>query len=142
MKPLSFRQEDTIVVQKIKELCQTILDQPVYKEMRQTIETFLADVETRAQYQHLCDLQEALHQKHQSGVEITEVEMQDFENHETAFLNNPIAQGFIEAQRSMQKIEATVNAYVRRMFELGRMPTSDEVSVGGCACGSGSCGCH
>lgn len=142
MKPLSFRKEDTPVVAKTKELCQTILDQSAYQEMRHTIEEFLSNATVRAQYNHLCNLQEALQHKHGHGEEITESDMIEFQREEAAFLDNPVAQGFINAQRAMQKIEATVSAYIRKTFELGRLPAEDEVSTGGCGCGgSGSCGC-
>lgn len=139
MKPILIQQEETPVVRKTKELCQTILDQPAYQEMKRTIQTFLSDERMRTQYQRLCDLQDALHEKHESGEEITDLEIAQFERDETEFLSNPVAQGFIDAQRAMHKIEATVSAYVRKTFELGRMPTDDDFSGGGCG---PSCGCH
>ena len=139
MKPILIQQEETPVVRKTKELCQTILDQPAYQEMKRTIEAFLSDEHMRAQYQRLCDLQDALHEKHENGGEIADLEIAQFEREETEFLANPVAQGFIDAQRAMHKIEATVSAYVRKTFELGRMPTEDDFSGGGCG---PSCGCH
>lgn len=139
MKPLLIQQEDTAVIRKTKELCQTILEQPAYQEMKRTIQLFLSDVPMRTQYQRLCDLQDTLHQKHENGLDITDTEIAEFEREETEFLSNPIAQGFIDAQRAMHKIESTVGAYVRKTFELGRMPTDDDFSEGGCG---PSCGCH
>lgn len=137
---LTFPQKDTPVVEKTKELCQTILEQPAYQEMKRTIEAFLADDAIRTQYSALCDLQDELQNKHRHGVDITEAEVIEFQRQEAMFLENPIAQEFIEAQRAMQKIEATVSAYIRKTFELGRLPANEDISS--CSCGGTSCNCH
>ena len=139
MRPLILQQEETPVIRKTKELCQTILDQPAYQEMKQTIQAFLADAAMREHYQRLCDKQDSLHQKHEGGLEISDAEIADFERDESAFLSNPVAQGFIQAQRAMHKIEQTVNVYVRKTFELGRLPEDADLDTGGCG---PSCGCH
>jgi len=139
MKPILIQQEETPVIRKTKELCQAILDQPAYQEMKRTIQAFLADTKMREQYQRLCDLQDQLHEKHESGHTITDDEVAQFEREETEFLSNSVAQGFIDAQRAMHKNEQTVSAYVRKTFELGRLPTDDDFSGGGCG---PSCGCH
>ncbi len=138
MKPIPIQQEDTPVIRKTKELCQAILDQPAYQEMRRTIAEFLSDAHLRNQYQRLCDLQDMLHEKHESGEPVTDLEIAQFEREETEFLSNPVAQGFIDAQRAMHKIEKTVGAYVRKTFELGRMPADEDFAGGGCG---PSCGC-
>ncbi|MCZ7591679.1 MAG: YlbF family regulator [Kiritimatiellae bacterium] len=121
---LTFPQKDTPVVEKTKELCQTILDQPAYQDMKRTIEEFLADDAVRGQYNALCDLQDELQHKHHHGVDITEAEAIEFQRQEAMFLENPVAQAFIDAQRAMQKIEATVGAYIRKTF--GTWAPADE----------------
>lgn len=139
MKPIILNQEETPVIRKTKELCQTILDQPSYQEIRRVIVQFLSNESLRSQYEELCDLQDRLHEKHESGQEITVEELAEFESIEQDFLSNPLAQDFINAQRAMHKVEQTVAAYVRKTFELGRLPTEDDFSGGGCG---PSCGCH
>ena len=136
---LKMQSEDTPVIQKTKELCQTILDQPAYQSIKTTIQTFLNDPSMSTHYQRLCDAQDALHHKHEHGELISDEEVAAFERDETEFLANPLAQQFIEAQRQMHKIEQTITGYVRKTFELGRMPTEDDFSEGGCG---PSCGCH
>ena len=139
MKPINLKPTETPVMAKTRELCQTILDQPAYQDMKKTVQAFLDQPALRDQYQRLCDLQESLHRKHEQGESITEEDLSAFGREEQAFLDNPLAQGFIGAQRQMHKIEHTVTAYVRRTFELGRLPGEDEVSDSGCG---PDCGCH
>ncbi len=129
------------VIQKTKELCQTILDQPAYHEMQRQITAFVQNRDAVEQYRRLCDKQDSLHAKQSQGEELTNEEMKDFEQAEQDFLNNPLAAGFIDAQRQMHKIEKTVAKYVHKTLELGRVPEADDLS-GGCGCGSGGCGCH
>jgi hypothetical protein len=50
----------------------------------------------------------------------------------------PVAENFIKAQQQMHKIEKTVSQYVRKTFELGRIPGEDDFPRGGCG---PSCGC-
>lgn len=146
MKLLNILPQETPVITKTKELCSTIVEQPGYQEMKKTILDFLANDEARGQYERLCELQEHLHHKSHQGVEITEAEMSEFEQLEQKFMANPLAQGFIRSQQAMQKIEQQVSQYVRKTFELGRVPEdSDFESSGGGCCGGGGgggCGCH
>lgn len=135
--------EETPVVQKTKELCQTILDQPAYQEMRRQITAFLQDQASVQQYQRLCDQQDLLQAKQEQGEPLSDSDIEGFEREEQSFLSNPLASGFIDAQRQMQKIEKTVAQYLRKTFELGRLPAAEDMeSGGGCGCGSGGCGCH
>lgn len=139
MRPIVIQQNDTPVIQKTKELCQTILEQPAYQGIKKTIHDFLTHADLSATYQRLCDQQDALHHKQEQGELISDQDVADFEKDETEFLAHPLAQQFIDAQRQMHKIEQTITGYVRKTFELGRMPTEDDFSEGGCG---PSCGCH
>ncbi len=138
MKTLSIA-EETPVITKTKELCETILGQPGYAQMKASIVEFLSNDEARSLYEALCDKQEVLSQKQESGETITEEEDSAFGEMEDKFLAMPVAENFIKAQRQMHKIEKTVSEYVRKTFELGRVPQSEDFSSGSCG---PSCGCH
>ena len=137
MKPLELEQE-TPVIQKTKELCSTILSQPGYEEIKDSITTFLENDEARGMYEELCDKQEELSGKQQAGAPVTAEEEAAFAEMENKFVSMPIAANFIKAQQDMDKMEKAVSSYVRKTFELGRVPTNDDFQSGGC--GSG-CGC-
>jgi len=137
MKPIALA-EETPVITKTKELCATILDQPGYAQMKQSILDFLQHEEARALYEQLCDKQDTLQAKHQDGEPISEQEEEAFARMEKTFMAMPVADAFIKAQRQMHKIEKTVAQYVRKTFELGRVPSPDDFSGGGCG---PSCGC-
>ncbi len=134
--------EESVVVQKTKELCQTILDQPEFQALRQRIDAFMADAPTRGQYDSLMVKGQLLQEKQQAGLPLDGGEITDFENLRETFLKNPIARGFLDAQEDMQKMQQSVSQYVSKTFELGRVPEeSDLDSGGGGGCGQG-CGCH
>jgi cell fate (sporulation/competence/biofilm development) regulator YlbF (YheA/YmcA/DUF963 family) len=136
--------DETPVIQKTRELCQTIVDQPAYQELRRQIQAFIENHEAVAQYQVLCDKQDLLHAKQEAGEPLKDEEIADFEREEQTFLNNPVAAAFIDAQKQMHKIEKTVMQYVRKTFETGRVPEPHELKSDGCCGGSGGggCGCH
>jgi len=130
--------EDTPVMQKTKELCQTILDQPNMQALRQRIDAFMADEETRAQYDGLVNKGQALQQKQQMALALGQEEIDDFEQHRETLLKNPVARGFLDAQDELHQVQQSIHQFVSKTLELGRMPTEDEVTGGGCGHG---CGC-
>jgi len=130
--------EETIVIQKTKALCQTIVEQPEFRQIRQSIETFLTDDSAKQQYQNLVEKGDALQQKQQFGMPLDNTEIMEFEKHREVLLNNPVARDFLDAQRRMQQIQESVMQYVGKTFELGRVPTLEDFPAGGCG---PSCGC-
>jgi cell fate (sporulation/competence/biofilm development) regulator YlbF (YheA/YmcA/DUF963 family) len=132
--------QDTAITEKTRELCQTILDQPHMRSARQRIDSFVADEKARAQYEGLMAKGQALQQKQQRSQQLTGEEISAFEKEREALLSNPVARGFLEAQEEMHHIHQSINQYVSKTLELGRMPTkadfeSDEGCGHGCGCG-------
>jgi cell fate (sporulation/competence/biofilm development) regulator YlbF (YheA/YmcA/DUF963 family) len=131
--------KETVIIQKTRELCQTIVEQPEFQDMRRRIESFMADEEAKNQYQTVVEKGEMLQQKQQAGVPLSNDEVADFDKHREVLVNNPVARGFLDAQQEMHKVQESVGQYVAKTFELGRTPTEEDFSSG--CCGS-SCGCH
>ena len=92
-----------MVVQKTRELCQTIVDQPEFQDIRKRIDTFMADEAAKTQYQSVMEKGEMLQHKQQMGLPMSAEEIKDFENNRDALVNNPVARDFIDAQQAMQK---------------------------------------
>ncbi len=126
------------VIEKTRELCQAILDQPEYQTIRQQIETFMANEDAKSQYQLLSERGEYLQHKQTQGVQLSDEEVAEFEKQREQFFGNPVSRGFIDAQQAMHKMQETVSQYVGKTFELGRVPEPDDFSSGGCG---PSCGC-
>jgi cell fate (sporulation/competence/biofilm development) regulator YlbF (YheA/YmcA/DUF963 family) len=131
--------EESVVVQKTKELCQTILDQPEFQTMLQQIESFMANDEAKLQYQLLSERGEYLRHKQQQGLQLSDEEVSEFEEQREQFLNNSVARGFLNAQQEMHKVQESVGQYVSKTFELGRVPNAEDFDSGSCGHG---CGCH
>ncbi len=126
------------VQQKTRELCQAIVDQPEFQQMRQQIDAFMSDEAAKLQYQTVMEKGQMLQYKQETGSPLSNDEIMAFEKERDALVNNPVARAFLDAQQQMQKVQETVGQYVSKTFELGRMPTDEDMSGG---CGSG-CGCH
>lgn len=132
--------EENTIVQKTRELCQAILDQPDMRSMRQKMDTFMADDKARGQYDNLMMKGQNLHEKQHSGVPLDSAEVKAFEQLREAFVNNPVARDFLDAQDEMQRVQQSVAKYVSKTLELGRVPEESDLDSGG-SCGHG-CGCH
>ncbi len=130
--------QETAITQKTKELCQAILDQPEMQSARQRIETFIADEKSKAQYEELMAIGQALRQKQQRSQPLTDQEIAAFEKGREALLQNPVARGFLDAQEELHHVHESINQHVSKTLELGRLPT--EADFGGGGCGDG-CGC-
>jgi cell fate (sporulation/competence/biofilm development) regulator YlbF (YheA/YmcA/DUF963 family) len=131
--------EETPVLQKTRELCQAILDQPNMQSIRQRIDVFMGDEKARGQYDTLVAKGQALQEKEQMSVPLSREEISDFEKQREAVFNNPVARNFLDAQEELHNVQATIHQYVNKTLELGRIPTEEDLSGGGCGHG---CGCH
>lgn len=130
--------EESTVILKTKELCQTILDQPEYGALRKQVDAFMANEDAKNQYQSVLEKGDVLQQKQQTGAPLTGEEITEFESAREQLLSNPVAKGFLDAQESMHRIQSSVSQYVAKTFELGRLPSEEDFNQG--SCGSG-CGC-
>jgi cell fate (sporulation/competence/biofilm development) regulator YlbF (YheA/YmcA/DUF963 family) len=129
--------------EKIRELCEALLQDEGVQGARERIEIFLNNPDATRGYAKLANMNESLHQKQVNGEEITEEEGESFEQLRGEVMSNPAVQEFAEARGTLQDIEGAIMAYVSRTFELGRVPTEADFSQrgGGGSCGTG-CGCH
>jgi cell fate (sporulation/competence/biofilm development) regulator YlbF (YheA/YmcA/DUF963 family) len=131
--------EDSIIVQKTRELCQTILDHPDFQSVRKNIDTFMTNEDAKQAYQSLVERSEELNHKQHQGVKLTDQEVNDYQSQRERVVNNPVAANFIRAQQEVHGIQESVNKYLSKTLELGRVPTEEDLDGGGCGEG---CGCH
>jgi cell fate (sporulation/competence/biofilm development) regulator YlbF (YheA/YmcA/DUF963 family) len=130
---------DDAILQKTKELCQTIVDQPEFQAVRRQVDAFMASEESKSQYQLLVEKGEALQHKQQTGMPLSHDEIAAFEKQRDLLINNPIAKGFLDAQQEIHKVQESVGQYVSKTLELGRIPTDEDFPSDSCGHG---CGCH
>jgi cell fate (sporulation/competence/biofilm development) regulator YlbF (YheA/YmcA/DUF963 family) len=129
--------EDALI-QKTRELCQVLLDQPEIQTVRRRVDTFMADELAKNQYQVVSEQGEALQQKQQFGMPMNETEIAEFEKNRQSLLGNPVARDFLDAQQEMHRVQQSVLQYVIKTLELGRVPAPEDFDSGSCG---PSCGC-
>lgn len=128
------------VLDKTRELCQTILNEPEFQSVRRDVESFMGNDEAKSQYERLAEKGEYLHHKQHQGLQLTQEEISEYETLRQSFLANPVARNFLNAQEKMQKVQQTVGQYVSKTLETGRVPSesdfeSEEHCGSGCGCG-------
>jgi cell fate (sporulation/competence/biofilm development) regulator YlbF (YheA/YmcA/DUF963 family) len=131
--------ETNAIIEKTRALCQTIVDQPGMISIRQQIDTFMSDANARGQYETVINKGQSLQEKQTKGVKLESAEIADFEKHRDELLNNSVARGFLDAREALHEIQHSVQKYVSKTLELGRVPTADDLEDH--SCGDG-CGCH
>lgn len=129
------------VTLKTRELCQTIVSQPTFQSVKSRVEAFMGNDGVKELYQKVSEQGEYLQHKQDQGVELTEDEISAFEKERDSLLSNEVAKGFLSAQDDMRQIQESVNSFLSKTFELGRVPSDEEVAESQGSCGSG-CGCH
>ena len=144
---ITLEDKSSAVLDKIKELCQAVVDQESFAALKGSIDAYAKDAESQQQYAELTQMQQGLGQKQQMGQPLEDAEINDFEAKREAFFANPIAKGFIDAQQSLHTIQDEVTKYLQTTFELGHVPSESELpQAGGGCCGGGGgegggCGC-
>ncbi|HEY1170087.1 MAG TPA: YlbF family regulator [Verrucomicrobiae bacterium] len=130
------------IAAKTTELCEAILADPEFQRQRSHISAFLDNDAARGQYDALSLKGQMLQQKQQMGMDLSEQEIAEFNEHRDALLNNPVAKNFLDAQREVSSIQDYVMKHVAKTFELGRLPAPEDMDDGGCCNSGGGCGCH
>ena len=131
----------TKIEEKARELCETIVAQPEWTSIRNRIDAFLSDDLTRTQFDAVNTRGQSLHEKQHSGQPLNGQEIADFEKQRDALLKNPVARGFLEAQDELHEIQNSVQKYIHKTLQLGRVPTDADFKEEEGSCGQG-CGCH
>ena len=131
--------ENGAVLEKTRELCETLLTEPTVNSIRQRIDTFMADDQSRSQYEAVMAKGQALHEKQHNSLPLSGEEISEFERQREALLTNPVARGFLDAQEEMNGLQEMIQKHVAKTLELGRLPGAEDFEGG--SCGSG-CGCH
>lgn len=132
-------EQETPVVTKVKELCTEIVNQPGFGKIIKDMETFMSDPEAQKEYEKMRTLQENLQARQQAGQDLTDEEIDGFNQARDRFFENDICRNFVNAQQQMGELQQTVTQYVTKTFEIGRVPEeADFASCGGCG---GGCGC-
>src|SRR6266403_2631149 len=106
--------EDATIVEKTKELCLTILEQPKMQSIRQRIDAFMGDDQARGQYDALVSKGQTLQQKQEMSTPLSGEEISDFEQHRDSLMKNPVARGFLDAQEELQQLQQSVHKYVTK----------------------------
>src|SRR4051812_50205527 len=94
---------DSMVLQKTRELCQTIVDLPEFQDIRKRIDTFMADEAAKLQYQAVMEKGEMLQHKQQMGMPLSADEITEFEKNRDALISNSVAPQFFDAPQTMKK---------------------------------------
>ena len=83
--------QESVVNQKTRELCESILQDPGYQGLRRKIDTFLADESAKQLYRNLAEKGEHMQHKQQQGVRLSQEEIAAYEKERDALVANPIA---------------------------------------------------
>jgi cell fate (sporulation/competence/biofilm development) regulator YlbF (YheA/YmcA/DUF963 family) len=100
----------------------------------------MIDEKAKYEYQMLNDSGALLQQKQQHGVQISEEEIGRFESLRDSFMGNPVATEFMTAQQEVSRLQDNILKHVQKTFELGRVPTVEDMNDGSC-CNNHGCGC-
>ncbi|MDD5260404.1 MAG: YlbF family regulator [Methylacidiphilales bacterium] len=131
---------EAAIQEKTKELCALILALPHFHGLTQDVKAFLDDEKSQEQYRAVSLRGRELHEKQKAGGKVAETEVGEFEKMRFSLMENPVARNFIEAQGEMNRIQDSINRYLSKCFELGRVPEASDFESEGDCCGGG-CDC-
>src|ERR1700691_4611981 len=112
-------QTEDAILQKTRELCETIMEQPQFQSIRQRVDAFMANPAAQRQYETLSEAGQQLHEKQHRGEGLTGAEIAAFDKQRDVFFSNPVAKGFMDAQDEMHQIQKQVTKLVSKTLELG-----------------------
>jgi cell fate (sporulation/competence/biofilm development) regulator YlbF (YheA/YmcA/DUF963 family) len=138
-KPAPTLQTDDTLA-RTRDLCAALVAQPDFGEVKRRIDAFLADELLKVKFQMVNEKGNLLMMKTQSGQPVGNEEFQGFQALRDEFMSSQVAREFLEAQDAISQFQTHVQNFFNKTFELGRLPTAEDLDDGSC-CDSG-CGCH
>lgn len=130
------------ITAQLEALCATIAADPEVQSAREAAESFLADEQAVSLYRDVMNLGRTLEQRHRSGVELEAADVSRFQLLQDQADQHEGIQSFMAAQDALQNVANTVNGFITKTLEKGRVPAMEEVTGEGGCCGGGGCGCH
>lgn len=132
--------DTTEILEKMEELCKAMLEQESCKELQLMIDQFSSDEQATQQYERFMEKHQFLQQKEHQDLDLTQDEINDYQQMENALYDNSTIRRFLYAQREFSQVHNLISQYFTKTIELDRLPEPNELKKGGCGCG-GSCGC-
>ncbi len=129
-----------LIQSKIIELCEALVADGDVQSARDKAETFLSDDAAMSLYREMATLGRSLHQKQHQGEEPDGEEISRFHSLQDSCEENSVISDFLAAQKTLSSVAESVNAFVGKSLESGRVPAPEEMEKKG-SCGEG-CGCH
>ena len=93
--------KDSGLVDSTRALCRAVTDQPDFMALKGKLDAFLADELLKFQFQQVNDMGHLLQMKQSQGLELKPDEIEKFETLRQEVMENPVAQGFLEAQSQL-----------------------------------------
>jgi cell fate (sporulation/competence/biofilm development) regulator YlbF (YheA/YmcA/DUF963 family) len=109
-----------------KDLCQALLEDEKLKGVFASIDAFMENDASKELFSEMKTRGEELQTKQQAGIELTAGEVEEYNKLREKMLDDPAANGFVDAQESIQSVHQTIGNWVSLVFENGRMPTEEE----------------
>lgn len=125
-----------IILEKMEEICTSILEQQAYTEFTHTIEQFKADQQAVEQYERFVALQQTIQHKDQISVGETAAEREIYNREERALYDNSVIRKFLYAQGELDNLKRTLSEYVNITIASGRLPIPRELPKVSHGCGS------
>lgn len=129
----------TPIEQSLQALCHAIATDPGVLAAREQAEAFLADDQAVGLYRDMMNLARLLEDRHRAGEDIADDEVRVLDDLQEKADANELIRTFQTVQDTLQNVASTVNAYVTKTLEKGRVPAPEEMVSGSCGTG---CGCH
>jgi cell fate (sporulation/competence/biofilm development) regulator YlbF (YheA/YmcA/DUF963 family) len=130
--------KESPITQRTLELCQAIVEQDDFQTLKQKLDAFMSNELLKFEYQQVNGLGELLRMRQSQGLELPMDEVAKFEVLREKLMNDPVAQGFLDAQEQLQQLHEVVSRFLNKTFELGKRPEYEDVHDGSCS----DCGCH
>ena len=97
--------QNDVIREKAIELCKAILEEPAIQSLRLQIDRFMINDEAKAQYENVLTQGQALQQKQEQSLPLSDEEISQFEADREALMQNTVASDFLQAQEDLHDLK-------------------------------------
>jgi cell fate (sporulation/competence/biofilm development) regulator YlbF (YheA/YmcA/DUF963 family) len=131
-----FIKDNAAVLGKMEELCETLLQQDEFGQLREMLERYAADERAQEQYEHFAKMGQDLLEKERSGIEPTADEKASYERDERTLYANDVIRQYMYANREFGLLKQMIDQYFAKTVETGHIPGGRELVRPIRGCGS------
>ena len=116
-----------VIINKVKELCESILENSLVKDYQYCNNYLINNSEIAAQYDALLDMEDDFTKKESQNIKIDDNEIKEYDKYFEELQKNETLNKLFNVQNKIHNLTHIVNDFIIYTIENGKVPTIEKI---------------